>query len=59
MTPTDKRLLISESVMVTQIDIHHAREEPDRHVIPQGPLQWHPSLVEESPMTMFLHSMVA
>jgi hypothetical protein len=50
---------MSESVMVTQIDIHHAREEPDRHVIPQGPLQWHPSLVEESPMTMFLHSMVA
>jgi hypothetical protein len=33
MTATDKRSLVSESVTVIQIDIHHAVEEPDQHVI--------------------------
>jgi hypothetical protein len=29
----DKRPLISESVTVTQIDIHFAGEEPDQHIV--------------------------
>jgi hypothetical protein len=33
MTTTDKRSLISESVMVTRIHIHPAGEEPDQHAI--------------------------
>jgi hypothetical protein len=30
---TDKRSLISESVVVTQIDIHPTEEEPDQQTI--------------------------
>jgi hypothetical protein len=33
MTATDKRSLISDSVMVTQINIHHAGEEADQHAV--------------------------
>jgi hypothetical protein len=33
MAATDKRSLISESVIAIQIDIHPAGEEPDRHVV--------------------------
>jgi hypothetical protein len=37
MTTTDKWSLIFESVTVTRIDIHPAREEPDRHVVRVAP----------------------
>jgi hypothetical protein len=37
MTAMDKRSLISESVMVTRIDIHPAGEEPDRHIVHVAP----------------------
>jgi hypothetical protein len=37
MTATDKRPLISESVMMIQIDIHPAGEEPNQHVICVAP----------------------
>jgi hypothetical protein len=33
----DKRSLISESIVVIQIDIHPAGEEPDRHVVHMAP----------------------
>jgi hypothetical protein len=33
MTASDKRSLIYESVVVTQIDIHHTVEEPNQHVV--------------------------
>jgi hypothetical protein len=33
MTATDKWPLISESVAVTQINIHPTGEEPDRHIV--------------------------
>jgi hypothetical protein len=37
MTPTKKRSLISESVTVTRIDIHHAGEEYDPHIVHVAP----------------------
>jgi hypothetical protein len=37
MTATDKQPLISESVTVTQIDIHPIGEEPNQHVIRATP----------------------
>jgi hypothetical protein len=33
ITATDKRSLISEGVVVTRIDIHSVREEPDQHIV--------------------------
>jgi hypothetical protein len=33
MTAMNKRPLISESVMMTQIDIYPTEEEPDQHVV--------------------------
>jgi hypothetical protein len=38
MRATDKQPLISESVMVTRIDIHHIGEEPNQHVIHVAPM---------------------
>jgi hypothetical protein len=37
MTATDKRPLIYESVVVTQIDIHPKGEEPDQHLVRAAP----------------------
>jgi hypothetical protein len=45
MTATDKLPLITESVAVTRIDIHPAREEPNQHAIrltPRGSHIWQP-----------------
>jgi hypothetical protein len=33
MITTDKQQLISDSVMVIQIDIHPVVEEPDQHIV--------------------------
>jgi hypothetical protein len=45
----DKRPLISESVTVTQIDIHFAGEEPDQHVVRTTPGVSHTTTVCEVP----------
>jgi hypothetical protein len=37
MAATDKQPLLSESVAVTQIDIHPVGEEPDQHVMRATP----------------------
>jgi hypothetical protein len=37
MIATDKRSLISESVAVIRIDIHHAGEEHDQHAVRVAP----------------------
>jgi hypothetical protein len=37
----NKQSLITESVAMTQIDIHHAGEEPDQHTIRLTPVGCH------------------
>jgi hypothetical protein len=37
MTPADNRSLISKSVMMIRIDIHHAEEELDQHAVHATP----------------------
>jgi hypothetical protein len=49
MIVIDKRTLISRSVMVIRIDIHHVGEEPDQHVIRVTPGVLHTTTVCEVP----------
>jgi hypothetical protein len=49
MTITDKRSLISESVVVTRIDIHPARKEPDQHTVQMAPRVSRTTAVGEIP----------
>jgi hypothetical protein len=49
MTATDKRPFISESVTVTQIDIHPAGEEHDRHIIHVAPRVSRTTTIHEVP----------
>jgi hypothetical protein len=49
MTATDKRLLISESVVTIRIDIHPAGEEPGQHVIRVTPGVSRTTTVREVP----------
>jgi hypothetical protein len=45
----DKQPLISESVTVTQIDIHSVGEEPDKHVVRAAPRVSHTTTICEVP----------
>jgi hypothetical protein len=49
MIATDKWLIISESVAVTQIDIQPTREEPDQHVVHMAHRVPHTTTVREVP----------
>jgi hypothetical protein len=49
MTTTDKQQLISDSVMVIQIDIHPVVEEPDQHIVRVAPRVSHMTTAHEVP----------
>jgi hypothetical protein len=49
MTATDKRSLISESVAVIQIGVHHVGEESDQHVVRVTLVVSHTTTIREVP----------
>jgi hypothetical protein len=51
MTSTDKCSLISESIAVTQIDIHTAGEEPHQHTVCATPNVSRTTTICEVPTT--------
>jgi hypothetical protein len=48
MIVTNKRSLISESVVVIQIDVHPAGDEPDQHIVRLASWVSHMTTVRES-----------
>jgi hypothetical protein len=54
MTVTNKQSLISESVIVIQVDIHPVGDEPDQHVIRMTPGVSYTTTVYEVPTKLKL-----